>query len=98
MTGRPVEEWGYPAGARRLSGRDREPCLAAMADLAHSAPAGTASPNWLLRLDRNLARAVGVLAALPARHRNSELGSLRATLALCDSIRSLGARCAVYRP
>ncbi len=74
VTGRPVEEWGYPAGARQLSGRDREPCLAAMADLAHSAPAGTASPNWLLRLDRNLARAVGVLAALPARHRELRTG------------------------
>jgi hypothetical protein len=98
VTGRPVEEWRSPAGTRQKSGGGGEPCLAVIPDLARSAPTRTASPGWLLRLDRGLARAVGVVAALPPRQGDPGLESLRASLALCDRIRVLGARCAVYQP
>jgi hypothetical protein len=98
VTGRPVEEWRFLAGAPQMSGGGGEPCLAVIPDLARSALTRSASPGWALRLDRDLARAVGVVSALPLRQRDPGLESLRASFALCDRIRPLGARCAVYQP
>jgi len=69
-----------------------------MSDLGRSAPTRTASPGWLLRLDRDLARAVGLVAALPPGQRDPGLETLRASFALCDRIRLLGTRCAVLQP
>jgi Transglycosylase SLT domain len=97
VTGRPAEEWRSPAGALQMSGGGGEPCLAVMPDLARSALTRSASPGWALRLDRDLARAVGVVAALPTRQRDPGLEAVRASFALCDRIRLLGTRCAVYQ-
>jgi Transglycosylase SLT domain len=96
VTGRPVEEWSLPLGTQTSGGGD-EPCLAVTPDLARSVPTRTASPDWALRLDRDLSRAFGVVAAPPPHRRDLGLESLRAGFALCDRIRLLGARCAVYQ-
>ena len=98
VTGRPAEEWGDPGGGRQLSGVGAEPCLALMADPAGPAPARPAAPSWLLELDRNLARSIDFHTNPWARHRSVEPGSLRAAEALCGTLRSLGARCAIYQP
>ena len=98
VTGRAAEEWKSPARALQMSGGGGEPCLAVMSDLARSSSTRSASPGWALRLDRDLARAVGVAAALPPRQRDPGLEALRASFALCDRIRLLGMRCAVYEP
>jgi hypothetical protein len=98
VTRRPVEEWASSAGADQISGSDAEPCLTALSELARSAPGRTLAGKWQA-LDRALARAVGLLAALPARGRQPLPGDSPAVEALCDRIRSLGARCAVhYQP
>jgi hypothetical protein len=89
VTGRPAEDWSYrpnPAG-------DSEPCLAVMSELARSAPARSAAPNWLSRFDRNLAQSLA-----RARSRNAGLEALQASFALCENLRSLGASCEVYQP
>jgi len=97
VTGRQAEEWRSPAGATQMYAAGGEPCLAVMPDLAGSASTRSASPGWALRLDRDLARA-GVAAALPPHQRDPGLETLRASFALCDRIRLLGMRCAVYEP
>jgi hypothetical protein len=102
VTGRPADDWAYSAGAQQISGGDGEPCLAVLSDLARSGQGRTADRR-LRVLDRALARAVGLITALPASDprpapespRASE--SLRAAEALCASVRSLGAPCGVYR-
>jgi len=98
VTGRAAEEWKSPARALQMSGGGGEPCLAVMPDLARSASTRSASPGWVLRLDRDLARAVGVVAALSRRQRDPGLETLRASFTLCDRIRLLGATCGVYQP
>jgi hypothetical protein len=98
VTRRPVEDWASSAGADQISGGDGEPCLAALSELARSAPGRTLAGKWQA-LDRALARAVGLLTALPAHGRQPLPGDSPAVEALCDRIRSLGARCAVhYQP
>jgi hypothetical protein len=97
VTRRPVEEWASSTGADQIAGGDGEPCLAVLSGLARSAPGRTLAGKWQA-LDRALARAVGLLAALP-HERRPRPGDSPAVEALCDSIRSLGARCAVhYQP
>jgi hypothetical protein len=97
VTGRPVEDWAYSASAQQISRGDGEPCLAVLSELARSGRGRTADRRWQV-LDRALARAVGRLAALSAQDRLPAPESLRAAEALCESIRSLGAPCGVYRP
>ena len=80
-----------------ISRGDGEPCLAVLSELARSGRGQTADRRWQV-LDRALARAVGRLAALSAQDRRPAPESLRAAEALCESIRSLGAPCGVYRP
>jgi hypothetical protein len=95
VTGRPVEEWSSPAGARQMSSWSGDSCLAVMPDLMRSSLARTASPGWGSRPNRDFAQAFGVVAPAP-RQPDFGLQSLRASLALCDRIRLLGSRCAVY--
>ena len=97
VTGRPVEDWVYSAAAPQIAGGDGESCLAVMAELTRSAP-GRTTDRRLLALDRALARAVGLLTALPVQDRRPALESVRAAEALCASVRSLGAPCGVYQP
>jgi hypothetical protein len=101
VTGRPVEDWAY--SAQQMAGGDGEPCLAVLSGLARSAPGRSISARStpepaLVRLDRTLASAVGLLAAVPPRISARESEAVRAAEALCASIRSLGAPCAVHQP
>jgi hypothetical protein len=94
VTGRPVEDWASREAARQSPAEDGEPCLVVMSELARSTPGRGASPGWLAQFDRNLARYL----AARTRQREAELNSLQASFALCDSLRTLGARCEVYQP
>jgi len=101
VTGRPVEDWAYSAGAQQISRGDGEPCLAVMSELVRSAPGRSTSGHStlepaLVRLDRILARAIGSRMGLPIRNHRPAPEALRAAQALCASIRSLGAPCGVY--
>jgi len=95
VTGRPVEEWSSPAVARQISSGSGDSCLAVMPDLVGSTLTRAASAGWGSRSNRNFARSLGVVD-LPPRQLDLGLQSLRASLALCDRIRLLGSRCAVY--
>lgn len=97
VTGRPVEDWAYSNGGRQIPGGTDTPCLAVLSELARAAPGRTESRRWQA-LDRALARALGRLSAPPALQRGPGSPSPRAAEALCDTIRSLGARCGVYQP
>lgn len=94
VTGRPVDDWASGDAARQSPAGDGEPCLVVMSELARSAPGRGASPGWPAQFDRNLARYL----AARTRQREAELELLQASFALCDRLRSLGARCEVYRP
>jgi hypothetical protein len=107
VTGRPVEDWVYSPASGQIAGGDGEPCLAVLSGMARSAPGHSASgrsisggsiPGALVRLDRSLALAVGLLASVPPRRRYPGSEALRSAEALCASIRSLGAPCAVHQP
>ena len=107
VTGRPVEDWVYSPASGQIAGGDGEPCLAVLSGMARSAPGHSASgrsisggsiPGALVRLDRSLALAVGLLASVPPRRRHPGSEALRSAEALCASIRSLGAPCAVHQP
>ena len=97
VTGRSAEEWKLALGISQMPGGE-EPCLAVIPDLARAASTRSAPLGWASRLDRDLARAIGVGSMLPLRQRDAGLESLRASFAMCERIRSLGARCAVYQP
>jgi hypothetical protein len=99
VTGRPVEEWtgGEPRDAQPTQGRS---CLALIAELGrreeHAAPRGML---WQVRLDNGLSRAIALLASLPEARPAPAPPPRRArpdAEALCDSVRALGASCAVY--
>jgi hypothetical protein len=94
VTGRPVEEWSSPAGARQMSIGSGEACLAVMPDLARSTLTRTASSGWRSQSNRDFAQAVGVVA--PPRQPDLGFEALRASLALCERIRLLGGQCVVY--
>jgi hypothetical protein len=103
VTGRPAEDWAYSTAAQQIAGGDGDPCLAVLSGLARSAPVRSISTRStpepaLVRLDRTLASAVGLLAAVPTRISARESEAVRAAEALCASIRSLGAPCAVHQP
>jgi hypothetical protein len=112
VTGRPVEDWAYSTAAGQIAGGDGEPCLAVLSGLVRSAPghsssgrsisgrsiSGSSIPGALARLDRSLALAVGLLASVPPRRSAPGSEALRSAEALCASIRSLGAPCAVHQP
>jgi hypothetical protein len=95
VTGRSAEEWSSPAGGRQMPSVSGEACLAVIPDLVRSSLTRTASPGWGSRPNRDFAQALGVVAP-PPRQPDLGLQSLRASLALCDRIRLLGSRCAVY--
>lgn len=95
VTGLPVEDWASRDAARQSPAGDGQPCLVVLSELARSAPGRGASPGWLARFDRNLAASV---RAARARSRDTQFEALQASFALCDSLRSLGARCEVYQP
>ena len=100
VTGRPAEDWAYSTAAGQIASGDGDPCLAVMSGLARSAP-GRSTPGpgpALVRLDRTLAPAVGLLASVPPRPPAPQSDASRAAEALCASIRSLGAPCAVHQP
>jgi hypothetical protein len=97
VTGRPVEDWSGGADTPQTLAGASQPCLAVMSELEHSAPARSASSSSLARFDRNLARSIGDLAAR-TRARDTGLETLQASFALCERLRSLGARCEVYQP
>jgi hypothetical protein len=98
VTGRPAEDWARAAGALAHATTDGEPCLAVLTEIARHAPARLALPVWQAQLDRTLAAAVRLLSSLPETRRNVVPGSVRAANGLCDTVRSLGARCSVYQP
>lgn len=103
VTGRTVEDWAYSSAGLQVAGGDGEPCLAVMSALARSGPGRSISARStpepaLVRLDRTLASAVGLLASVPPRPPAPGSEALRAAEALCASIRSLGAPCAVHQP
>jgi len=93
VTGRPAEDWASRDSARLSPAGDGEPCRTLMSEMARSMPARTASPAWLVRFDRNLARSLA-----RARARDTGFEALQAGFALCESLRSLGASCEVYQP
>jgi hypothetical protein len=91
VTGRPVEEWSSPAGSGQISGASGEPCLTVLLDLVHSNLARTAS-GW--QPNRDSAQVFTSVA--PPRRTDFGLVSVRASFALCERIRALGASCVVY--
>jgi uncharacterized protein (DUF2267 family) len=95
VTGRPVEEWSSPAGARQISIGSGDPCLAVLPDLVRSSLTRVASPGWQRQPNHDFAQAYTAVAP-PLRQTDFELVSLRASFALCERIRLLGARCIVY--
>jgi hypothetical protein len=109
VTGRSAEDWAVArasllveANAFPLTGFD---CLNATSGAARRGPI-LAPPAriWQVRLDGNLALAIGLLEALtrnndaPARRPQSPGPSDRAAQSLCDMIRAQGAACAVFGP
>ena len=96
LTGREVEDW--------VGARDAPPqwgsCVAQIAELQrrerHSVPRDRI---WQVRLDNGLIRAIALLASLPAPAQPMlppvRDGADPEAAALCDTIRSLGATCAV---
>lgn len=98
VTGRPVEDWGRRSAVPPGMPIDGGSCLAAMARVTRMPSLRTARTAWQVRLDDTLAGAVRLLSALPPAGREVSPNSLHAARGLCDSVRSLGARCAVYQP
>jgi hypothetical protein len=98
VTGRPAEEWARAGGVLSGGATDAGPCLAVLTEIARHTPARLALPVRQAQLDRTLAAAVRLLSSLPETRRSVAPGSVRAANGLCDMVRSLGARCAVYQP
>ncbi|HLY46848.1 MAG TPA: lytic transglycosylase domain-containing protein [Stellaceae bacterium] len=98
VTGRPVEDWGRRSVAPPGMSIDSGSCLAAIADATRMPSLRIARTVWQVRLDDTLAGAVRLLSALPLDRPEASPNSLHAARGLCDSVRSLGARCAVYQP
>jgi hypothetical protein len=112
VTGRTAEDWAaartsllVEANAFPLTGFD---CLnATSGGPVRRGPGPLLAPPariWQVRLDGNLALAIGLLDALtrnndaPSRRPQSPRPSDRAAQSLCDMIRAQGADCAVFGP
>jgi hypothetical protein len=110
VTGRSAEDWAavraslpVEANAFPLTGFD---CLNATSGPVRHGPTLAPAPVriWQVRLDGNLALAIGLLEALtrnnnaPARRPQSPGPSDRAAQSLCDALRARGADCAVFGP
>ena len=99
ITGRQPEDWrGHPANGSAAALRPDEPCVAVTDELARSAPPRTIpakAPAWTARLDGTLARAIGLLDAVPKPVSAAPSPSQASVDALCASIRTLGASCQV---
>ena len=89
VTGRTPEEWVGMNGSR-IAIEDRRLCLQVLADLPGAT--STRQADWVARLDRRFAEAVAKLG----RQGTMSARSNREAEVLCNTIRSLGARCAVY--
>jgi transglycosylase-like protein with SLT domain len=98
VTGRPADDWARAAGAARDEVIDGGPCLAALTEIARHAPVRIVLAARQVQLDRTLEAAVRLLSSLPEARRTVAPASVRAANGLCDMVRSLGARCAVYQP
>jgi Transglycosylase SLT domain len=97
LTGREVEAW---VGAHDAPPQPAS-CLAQIAELdRHERHSRPRERIWQVRLDHGLTRAIALLASLPAPAGTMgppvRGGADPGAAALCDSIRALGATCAVY--
>jgi hypothetical protein len=102
VTGRPAADWARAIGGFAAAPIGDGPCLAVLTEIARHTPARLALPVRQVQLDRTLAAAVRLLSSLPASwpqaRRSVAPGSMRAANGLCDTVRILGARCAVFHP
>jgi hypothetical protein len=90
VTGRPVEEWGHPAGGGTVPS-DGGSCLAATTGLPGFAPAFATSPI------RSAAPAPRAVPPLPVQ-RGYAPESLKEAETLCAGLRSQGMRCTIHQP
>jgi hypothetical protein len=99
VTGRQPEDWrGRSANGSAALPRADEPCVAVTDELARSSPprmAPAKAPAWMAQLDGTLARAIGLLNAVPQPVSAAPSSSQASVDALCASIRALGASCQV---
>lgn len=96
VTGRTPEEWAHGGAAQPIAVFDRRPCLGVMADLVRSVPDRARGSEREARLYRLLARAVGLLSEMSRRRSAGGEEAVLGAERLCDSVRTLGAHCAVY--
>jgi hypothetical protein len=100
VTGHPVEDW-TGAGVRDAAVAQSQSCAALIAELSRREQrAVPAASIWQVRLDNGLSRAIALLAALPAATAARPVAVAPRELrpgaeALCDTVRALGAACAV---
>ena len=97
VTERPAESWAIGGAAPGLQPGERASCLDTMAGVARSGTAPSSPPTLQVKLDQTLEGAIHLFSALDADRSRTPPRVLRGVEGLCTSLRSLGARCAVFQ-